>query len=154
MMLVGADPGSIGESDDDRDLGIAPGAEPKSAQMAHDLVEGRIHETVELDLGYRSRPGQCHTHGRPDDARLVERCVDDPVLAETLLETLGDPEDPAGQTDIFAEDDDTRIALHRFVERGVDRLGHGQRPCRPVENGVLTDRPDLIRVEMSRRLVM
>jgi len=40
------------------------------------------------------------------------------------------------------------------MERGIDRLGHGHRPCRPFGHDVLADRPDLVGFEMSRRLAV
>ena len=154
MVLVGSDAGSVGETHHYRHLGVAPGAEPISAQMTDDLIEGRVHEAVELDLGHGPGPGQRHSHCGPDDARLVQWGVDHPTLAKPLLEALGHPEDPAGQADVLAEDDDLRVALHRLVECRIDRLGHGHRPGRPLGNGIPPDRPDLVGVEMSRRLVM
>ena len=88
----------------------APVADP--AQVADDLVEGGVDETVELDLGDRPGPGDGHPNGGADDPRLVERGVDHPVLAEPLLEALGDPEDAAGEPDVLAEQ-------HRLGRRSI-----------------------------------
>ena len=60
-----------------------------------------------------------------EDAGLRERRVDDPVLAEVLLQAVGDPEDAAELADVLAHDQDLRVVLHRLAQPGVEALGQG-----------------------------
>src|SRR5262249_36949749 len=61
-----------------------------------------------------------------DDARLGERRVDHAVLAEVLLQPVGDPEHAAQLAYVLAHDEDLRVALHGPSQAGVDRLSEGE----------------------------
>ena len=90
------------------------------------LVVGRIGEPRELDLGHRVVAGDGHADGHPHDARLGQRRVDDPLLAEPLHQPVGDPEHPAVPAHVLAQDDDLGVALHLLQQRLVDGVHHVQ----------------------------
>ena len=136
------------------DGGVAARAVPEPAQVGDDLVERRVDEPVELDLGDRPGTRQGHAYRRADDAGLVERRVDHPVGAESLVEPIGDPEHPAGHPDVLAEDDGGVVPLHRLVEGGVDRLGHGPALRGAVGELVVAHLPDLVGGEDGLRFAV
>src|SRR3972149_10323537 len=125
MMLVGADPGAAGKPHHHRKSEVAAGAITNSSHMGNDLIEGRIDEAVELDLGDRSGARHRHPDGYSHYAPLVEGGVDHPVGPITPEETFGDPKHSAGGSHVLAEHDDVGIPVHGLIEGGVDRLGHG-----------------------------
>ena len=49
--------------------------------------------------------------------------VDDPVLAEVLLQAVGDPEDAAELADVLAHEEDLGVVLHRLAQAHVEALG-------------------------------
>ena len=75
-----------------------------------------IDEAVELDLAHRPVAAQRQPDRGADDAGLGERGVDDPVLAEVLLQAVGDPEDAAELADVLAHDQDLGVVLHGLAQ--------------------------------------
>ena len=81
-------------------------------------------------------PARRHADGAADDARLGERRVVDAVAAEGALQPVGHLEHAAlaghaferrlaaAVGNVFAEDDDARVALHLVLQRAVDRRDH------------------------------
>ena len=51
VVLVGPDPGTVRCPNQNGHVGVAPRAEPYTPQVAGDLIEGRVDEPLELDLG-------------------------------------------------------------------------------------------------------
>ena len=94
--------------------------------LADDLVEGRVDEAVELDLDDRAVAAQGEPDRRADDAGLGERGVEHAVLAEVLLQALGDAEDAAELADVLTHEDDLGVALHGATQAGVEALGEGE----------------------------
>ena len=80
--------------------------------LADDLVERRVDEAVELDLDDRPVAAQGQADRGADDAGLGQRGVDDPLLAEVLLQAVGDPEDAAELADVLAHEEDLGVVLH------------------------------------------
>ena len=138
VVLDRADAATDGDADDDRQADLAQGAGAHLRQLADDLVERRVDEAVELDLADRPVAAQRQADRRADDARLGERGVDDPVLAEVLLQPVGDPEDAAELADVLAHDEDLRVGLHGLAQAHVDALG--QRDLRHVSGSPRTCR--------------
>ena len=126
VVLDGADAAAEGHPDDDRELDRPPRAVPHLRQLGHDLVVGRVDEAVELDLADRPVAAQGEADAGADDAALGERGVDHAVLAEVLLQAVGDAEDAAELADVLAHDQDLRVLLHRRPQARVDGLGDGR----------------------------
>jgi hypothetical protein len=91
--------------------------------LADDLVVRGVDEAVELDLADWSVAAHRQTDSRTEDARLRQRGVDDPVLAEVLLQAVGDPEDAAELADVLAHDQYLGVGLHRGPQPHRDALG-------------------------------
>src|SRR5262245_36721252 len=95
--------------------------------LRHDLVVRRVNKAVELDLAYRAVPANGESNGGPDDAGLGERSVHHPLLAEVLLQTVGNSEDAAQLSDVLTHDENLRVILERFAQTFVQRLAEGHR---------------------------
>jgi hypothetical protein len=137
VVLDGTDAAADRDPDDDRQRDRAEGTGPHLGQLRHDLVERGVHEAVELDLADRPVPAQRHADRGADDPGLGEGRVDDAVLAEVLLQPVGDPEDSAELADVLAHQHDLGVGLHRGAQAGVDPLGQGDRGhqcCPPSRN--------------------
>ena len=143
VVLDRADAATERDPDDHRHLGLALAAEGHLRDLADDLVVRRVDEPVELDLDDRSVAAQRQADRRADDAGLRERRVDDPVLAEVLLQAVGDPEDAAELADVLAHEQDLRVVLHRLAQAHVEALGerdllraHARAPSNDLEVGL------------------
>src|SRR5436305_3661749 len=82
---------------------VAPITKPRG--LGHELVERRVDEVRELDLGDGPEPTDRRADRRPDDLALAERRVDDAIVAELGPEAIGREEDAALLADVLAEDD-------------------------------------------------
>jgi hypothetical protein len=106
-------------------------------QLADDLVVRRVDEAVELDLADRPVAADGQADRGPDDPGLGERGVEDAVLAEVLLQAVGDAEDTTQLADVLAHEDDLRVLLHGRAQALVDGLGHRElshQECPPSAN--------------------
>ena len=130
VVLDRADAAAERDPDDHRHLDPALGAEVDLGDLADDLVVGRVDEAVELDLDDRAVAAHRHADRGADDAGLGERAVDDAVLAEVLLQAVGDPEDAAELADVLTHDQDLVVVLHRLAQPHVEALGEGDLLCR------------------------
>ena len=115
--------------------------------MVHQLVDRRIDEAGELDLGDRAKALRGKADRHPGDGPFGERRVEDAVGSEALQEPVGGAEDAALGGDILAEDEDRGILLHGASERQIDGLDQGNlghrgltSPARRVPHGA--DRRD------------
>ncbi len=134
------DPAAVGRSDGHghADRVVGPIAHP--GRLGHDLVEGRVDEVCELDLGDRAQAVDGRPDRSPDDHRLGQRRVDDPVVAEFGPQPIGGEEDATLASDILAQHDDVAVAAHLLGQRVPDRLdeghhGHQSRPSSPKPHG-------------------
>jgi hypothetical protein len=125
VVLRAADPATERDADDDGHLDGTARAGPHLCHLADDLVEGRVDEAVELDLANRPVAPEGHPDRGPDDARLGEGRVDDALLAEVLLQPLGDPEDAAELADVLADEHDLGVLLHRLAQPAGEALAEG-----------------------------
>ena len=66
----------------DRHVHVAVGAHPVLRQVADHLVERRVGEPVELDLGNRDEAADGQPDRDADDGRLGQRRVETPSVAE------------------------------------------------------------------------
>ncbi len=122
VVLDRADATAVGDADDDGHAERPAGAEVHLGHLGDDLVEPRVDETVELDLTDRSVSTQRQADGRADDAGLGQGRVDDPVLAEVLLQTVGHAEHATELADVLAHDEDLGVTLHRLAQAEVECL--------------------------------
>ncbi len=95
--------------------------------LRDDLVEGRIDETVELDLAHGPIAAQRHPEGRSHDPGFGERSVDHATLTEILLQGVGDAEDTTEGADVLAHDDDLGVVFECTAESGVEGAAEGHR---------------------------
>ncbi|MDF9805169.1 hypothetical protein M2436_003716 [Streptomyces sp. HB372] len=135
VVLDRADAAAVRDTDDDRQLDLAERAGVHLGELRDDLVVRGEDETVELDLDDRAVAAQGQADRRADDAGLGERGVDHPVLAEVLLESVGDTEDAAELADVLTHDEDLGVVVEGEAERLVERFrdghlfhGHGYLP--------------------------
>ena len=127
VVLDRTDAPAVGHPDGHRHGHPAVVAVVQLGHLGDDLVEGGVHEPVELDLAHRSVAAHGKPDGRADDAGLGQRRVDHPAVAEVALEALGDPEHASELPDVLTHQDDLRVALHGPAQPGVERLAqrHG-----------------------------
>ena len=123
VVLDRSDAAAEGDADDDWHLHLALRAVGVLRDLAHDLVIGGIDEAVELDLHDGAVAAQRHADRGADDAGLGERRVDDAVLAEVLLQAVGDAEDAAELADVLAHEQDLVVGLHGLAQAHVEALG-------------------------------
>ncbi|MNY35608.1 hypothetical protein D3C86_1700280 [compost metagenome] len=133
VVVAAADAAAVGGADDDR-AGVLPArAVAELRHLVDDLVDGREDVVHELDLGDRAQAVEGHADGGADDAGLGEGGVDDPVLAELLLQADGGAEDAAELAHVLAHDDHPIILAHLDLQGVVDGLddvhrGHYRAP--------------------------
>ena len=122
---------------DERAGEVAIGPVADARRLGDQLVERRVDEVGELDLGDGEQAVHRHPDRHPDDRGLGERRVDDACLAELLEETGRRAEDAATRADVLAQHQHAIVGLHGVPERVVDRLhdvllGHRASPWRPM----------------------
>jgi hypothetical protein len=127
MVLDSADAAAVGHAHHHRHPQLALRAVMKSGELGDDLVEGGEDEPVKLDLADRSVTPQREPDRGTDDPGLAQWGVHHTLLAEVLLQAVGDPEDPAELADVLAHQDDLGVGLHRSSQALIEALGQGDR---------------------------
>ncbi len=125
VVLDRADATAVRDADDDRHLDLALAAEVQLGDLADDLVVRGVDEAVELDLEHRAVAAHRQADRGAEDALLRQRRVDDPALAEVLLQPVGDAEDAAESADVLTHDHDLLVGLHGRAQSGVQAFGEG-----------------------------
>ena len=96
--------GQPGHPDDHR-VPVRPGREERHrGRLAAQLVLGVVQVGQVLDLGNGEQPVQPGAEREPEDRRLVEQGVEDPLAAEPLVQPLGDAVHAALAGHVLAED--------------------------------------------------
>ncbi len=113
-------PPTVRGNDGDRHHGLPPRHEAQFRHLVRDGVEPGIDEVGKHHVQDDPVPGGSGSNGHPGQRRLADRCIADPIAAKLLQQPPGITHD--GQLDVFAEQDDFRIAGHLLVECLVDRL--------------------------------
>ena len=126
-MLDRADTAAVRNADDNRGTELTVSAGMDLGQLSGDLVEGREHETVELNLTYGPVPAQGHPDGGSNNARFGQRRVHDSVLAKFSLQALSDPIHPAQCTNVLTHDEGLGVIGERGAQTFIDGLCHGHR---------------------------
>ncbi len=122
MQLRRTHAAAVGHADRERE-GHRPARAPAvAADVVDELVEPGIAERVVLHLAHGPPAGHAQPDRRTDDPGFRERRVDTAVLAETVLEPSGRPEDATEPPDVLPHHEDRRVAFHLDVERVVHRL--------------------------------
>jgi hypothetical protein len=111
------------------ELEVAVGPIPHPSGLRDELVERRVNEVGEFDLGNGDQAVEGHADGQPHDQGFGERRVDDAPLAELIEESLGHPKHAAARADVLSQDDQALVGGHRLMKGVVDRrddvlLGH------------------------------
>ena len=113
---------AVRRADDHRDAEAVVRAVAHPRGLGHQLVEGRVDEVGELDLGDRPQAVDGRADRGADDHRLGQRRVDDPVVAELAPQPVGGQEHPALLADVLAQDDDRLVPPHLLGHAVADRL--------------------------------
>ena len=84
-----------------------------------------LMKSMIIEFGHRPQPADGGAHRGPDDGRLGDRRVPDPIGPERGGEPLGDLGDPpAGVGQVLPEEDDVRVGGERVGQGGVEGLAH------------------------------
>ncbi len=84
------------------------------------LVEAAGDEIGELHLRHRPQPHEAGADGRADDGAFGNGRIHHAFLAEMLEESGGHFERAAVDADVFAQQEDVRVALHLFPQPLAD----------------------------------
>ena len=90
--------------------------------LVHHLIHGEPDEIAEHDVDHRAHAGHRGAYGDTSEARFRDRRVEHALGAEFVHQSGQDLERMARFGDIFAENEDARIAAHLFSQRFSDRL--------------------------------
>ncbi|MNT42751.1 hypothetical protein D3C72_1791840 [compost metagenome] len=102
VMLGRVDAGPAGRAHHHRTAQPAARAVAHVAGVVEDVVDGRVDEARELDLGHRLEPHRRHADGRADDAAFGQRGVDHARLAKAGLQAHRGTEHAAVDADVLA----------------------------------------------------
>src|SRR5439155_17696414 len=103
--------------------------------FGHELVEGRMDEVGELDLGDGPQAADRRPDRRADDLALAQWRVDDAIVAELRPQPVGRKEDAALLADVLAEHDHALVSDHLLAEPladGFDERLERHQPARPA----------------------
>ena len=124
VVLWSADTAAVGSAHGDRTMEAAPTPIAHARELPDDLVVRLRAEARELDLGHGHEPCYGQPDARADDGRFRDRRVEDPRIAESLEQPVGDPEHSTVVADVLAEQDDPFVAGHLGGQRVVDGREH------------------------------
>src|SRR4029079_12213194 len=97
------DAAAIRRPDDHRRAVAVVRAVAEPSRLGHELVERRMDEVGELDLGNGPQPADRRADRCPDDLALGQGRVDDAVVAELGPQAVRREEDAALLTDVLTE---------------------------------------------------
>ncbi len=96
--------------------------------LVDDLIHDERQEIAEHDVDDRTQTGHRRADAEAREARLGDRGVDDALRSELLDQPLHDLERGARFGDIFAKQDDPRVAAHFLRKRLADRVAEADLP--------------------------
>ena len=117
---------SLLHPDDDRNAAFAAGDVANVRGLIDELVESDEHEVGPHDLDDWPHTLDRCSDRRPEDRALRDRCVEDAVCAELVLESACASEDSAGEADILSVEQELRTKRQFVAKRAVDGLPKGQ----------------------------
>jgi hypothetical protein len=115
-----ADIAAARRPDHDRYRGAPAVAKAQRRRLIDDLIEAARDEVGKLHFRHRTVAAHRRADAHADNRRLGNRRVDDPHLAELVIEPLSHAKRPAVRADIFPEHEHFRVAAHFFEERLAD----------------------------------
>ena len=101
------------------------GAVPRRGDVVGEDAVGAGDEVDELHLADRPHAHVRRAGRRADEAGLADRRVDHPLGAEPVEQAIGHLERAAVASDVLAQAEDVRVALHLLEQRLADRLEVG-----------------------------
>ena len=121
-MLGRVNAAAIGRAQHHR-AGQAPArARSEARGVVGELIDRRIDEAGELNLGDGAKALRRKTGRDPGNADLRERRIEDALRAEAREQPVGGAKYATVGADILAEHDHPRIGAHRARQREIDRL--------------------------------
>ena len=103
---------------------VAVRAIARARGLAHYLVESRVDEVRELDLGDGDQAVQRRADRDAHDARLGERRVQHASFAEPRVQAVGRAEHTALATHVLTKYEHPLVALHLLGDGGAHRVDH------------------------------
>ena len=92
--------------------------------MVFYLVKRLVAESGKLDFTNRSQAVGSHSDGHPHDGRFRQGGIDHTLLAESVDQPVGHPEDAAIQAHILTQYDHPIVSVHLLFQGQVERLNH------------------------------
>ena len=117
VLSAEADASSTGHPQRGGDLDLSSALVAVLRQLVDDLVVGDTCKVREHDLADGPQARHCGTQHGADDRLFGDRCVSDPLAAESGKEALGGLEHAAGRADILADQHHLGIDLELVSER-------------------------------------
>jgi hypothetical protein len=124
VIETAADAATIRRAHHHRTRVLARGPPAHLRQFRDDLIERRVDEVDELDLGDRLHAVERHADRATHDPVLGQWSVRDPLRPELGLQPLGDAEDASVLADVLTHQDHARVLAQRDAECVLDRLDH------------------------------
>src|SRR5260370_6066461 len=87
-------------------------------------IESATDEVNELKLSHRAQAHQRRSTRRANNRRFGNRSVDHALRAELIDDAIGDFEGAAISAHVFADQKDSRVALHLFPNPSANCLDH------------------------------
>ena len=115
VVFDGTNPAAIRVANHHRAGVPTAGAVAVSRHVILDLVKGMIPEAGKLHFAHRSQSAEAHAHRSPRNGRLGDRSIDDPLVPEFGVQTLGDTEDALVLADVLADHQDVWILAQRLA---------------------------------------
>src|SRR6267378_3956122 len=84
------------------------------------LIERAHDEVDELHFADGAQAAVAHSTGRPDNRALADRRINHPFPAKALQQPFAGLERPAVYPDVFAHQNNRRVALHLFKHGLLD----------------------------------
>src|SRR5882724_701286 len=116
---------------------VAPRTPTHQRQLVANLMHRRPDVIEELDLNYRLQSARSHANSATDNVGLGERRIKNARAAKLPLQVGGDLKHAAFAfnfvqglftrtiSNVFAKDNDVRVASHFGVQTTVDQVNHG-----------------------------
>jgi hypothetical protein len=92
------------------------GAIAHSSRMTNDVLHGRKHESLKLELSNGSQPLSCHTYRNAADECFGEGGIDNALKPKTFFKTNGSAEYAAVIANVFSKQYNAFVSAHFMME--------------------------------------